>query len=132
VAAEQAANAIDVVTETIRRRSFPGLLGIRYVKSSDASLAFTRFSPMTCTIEIPATAGDGALDVYEEIWQGLDRASIDFTLHWGQCMRLDPDWIRRAYGTGLDDWLAARRQWLGVAGRRMFSSDWLERLGIAD
>jgi FAD/FMN-containing dehydrogenase len=81
VPAPQSADAIDVITDTIRRRSLPGLLGIRFVKSSDACLAFTRFSPLTCTIEIPATAVDGARDVYEEIWQGLERASIAFTLH---------------------------------------------------
>jgi hypothetical protein len=47
-------------------------------------------------------------------------------------LRLDPAWIRRAYGTDLDDWLSARRSWLGPAGRRTFSSDWLDRLGLSD
>ena len=52
VALENVPRVMDGLLDIAQKHPFPGILALRYVPRSKASLAFTRFD-MTCTIEIP-------------------------------------------------------------------------------
>ena len=128
----EGANAVDAILDVANRHPFAGVVAIRFVRASPALLAFTHHQPITCTIELPAAASRRALETYEGIWEELSRRSIPFTLHWGQILKTDPAHLRRGFGTRIDEWLAARRGFLGPAGRRTFANEVLARSHLAD
>jgi hypothetical protein len=107
------------------------LLSMRYVKGSRATLAFTRH-PMTCVLEIDGVQSARTHQFYRDAWARLARENVPFTFHWGKQNDLTAAAARRMYGKALDAWLGARRELLDRDARRLFSSDFLESLGLAD
>ena len=105
---------------------FPGLFGLRYVQRSDAFLAFTKFDT-TCTIEMTGAGGARTQAFYQRAWAALDAARIPFTQHWGKVNNVTCENVRERWGSGVDDWLSARRSLLSPAGRNMFANDLLTK-----
>jgi len=132
VALQDAGAAIETILAVAHDYAFASPVAVRYVKASAATLAFTRFAPITCTIELPAVASQRTAHAYQQIWAELDRRGIPYTLHWGQCLRADAAFIRQAFGTRVDAWLAARRHFLSPAARYTFANDLLVACGLAD
>lgn len=126
--------AVEAILDVARRMPFGGPVALRYVKDSSALLAFTRFAPITCTIELPSAGTKRTQRAFEEVWTALDDPPIPCTFHWGQRFRDDYNWdrIHAIFGSRADGWLAARRSLLSPAGRRMFSNALVERCGLAD
>jgi FAD/FMN-containing dehydrogenase len=124
--------ALETIVGVAKAFPFPGLVAARFVKASRATLAFTRFAPVTCTIELPGAGSPRTTQFYERVFRALDRAAIPFTLHWGQCGDFTSARVRAMYGANVDAWLDARRKLLSAAGRRLFSNDYLVKLGLAD
>ncbi len=118
--------AVEVALDEARRYPFPGTLGLRYVRGSDALLAFTRFDT-TCTIEMTGAGSDRTVNYYRRVWSALDSRAIPFTQHWGKVHELERRSVRQQWGSAADDWLAARREFLSPAGRAMFSNDLLAK-----
>src|ERR1700687_2858575 len=119
--------AVDITIQLANAHSFAGVVALRYVKPSDATLAFTRHGPYTCTIELPGTYSERTKDFYAALWQALATAGIPQTFHWGQMLPDNEAQLRTAYGAGIDAWLAARRGFLSASGRRTFSNRMLDR-----
>jgi hypothetical protein len=132
VALPDAGRAVEAILAVAAAFPFAGTVALRYVKASPALLALTHFAPITCTIELPAVESARTQQAFERIWAELDQRGIIYTLHWGQCLRPEPAFIRRAFGPRVDDWLAARRHFLGEVGRRTFANDLLMACGLAD
>ena len=132
VALQDAEAATEVILAVAQDHFFASPVALRYVKASSATLAFTRFAPITCTIELPAVGSQRTAQAYNRIWAELDRRGIPYTLHWGQCLRADAAFIRQSFGTRVDAWLAARRQFLSPVARQTFSNDLLVACGLAD
>jgi hypothetical protein len=105
------------------------VVSLRYVRGSSATLAFTH-SPTTCVLEIDGVQSSRTKDFYARAWERLERLGIPYTFHWGKQHNLDAARVRRLYGPRVEDWLAARRQLLGEAERRLFSNTLLERLAL--
>ena len=124
--------ALETIVGEAKAFPFPGLVAARFVKASRATLAFTRFAPVTCTIELPGAGSTRTTQFYERVFRALDRASIPFTLHWGQCGDFSSTRVRAMHGANVDAWLEARRKLLSPAGRRLFSNDFLVKMGLAD
>jgi len=133
--------AAKILCDAAVQNLYAGVLAFRFVKSSLATLAFTR-SPnpaasgqaqrIVCTVETDALATDGTANAFNAFWANLDAANIPYTLHWGQKLRQDPSYLKRAYGAALDTWLAQRRAWLSTpAARRLFSSDLLDTMELS-
>ena len=108
------------------------MVAARFVKASSATLAFTRFAPITCTLELPGAGSDHTAAFHARVFARLDADQIPFTLHWGQCGDFSPARVRAMYGDAVDGWLAQRRALLDAAGRRLFANDFLRRCGLAD
>ena len=132
VALQDAGAATEAIVAVAHDHAFASPVALRYVKASSATLAFTYFTPISCTIELPAVGSQRTAEAYRRIWAEFDRRSIPYTLHWGQCLRADATFIRRAFGERVDAWLAARRQFLSPAARRTFASDLLVACGLAE
>jgi hypothetical protein len=132
VALQDAGAATEAIVAIAHDYAFASPVALRYVKASSATLAFTRFAPITCTIELPAVGSPRTQEAYRRIWAELDRRGIPYTLHWGQCLRADAAFIRQAFGARVAAWLAARRQFLSPAARRTFANELLVACGLAD
>jgi FAD/FMN-containing dehydrogenase len=132
VALQDAGAAVEAIVAVAHDHAFASPIAVRYVKASSATLAFTCFAPITCTIELPAVGSPRTQEAYRRIWAELDRRGIPYTLHWGQCLRAEAAFIRQAFGARVDAWLAARRQFLSPAARRTFANDLLVACGLAD
>jgi hypothetical protein len=133
--------AAALLADAAEQKLYAGILAFRFVKSSRATLAFTR-SPdaaraaeaprIVCTVETDALSTQGTMDALDAFWAALDRANIAYTLHWGQKLREDAAWVRRAYGPALQAWIEQRHRWLPTArARRLFSNDVLDTLGLS-
>jgi hypothetical protein len=136
VALEDADRALQAVLDVVEAMKpayyYPGIVGVRYVQRTRSLLGFTRFAPITCTLEVAGLGGvHGTDELYDRLWLTLSQRGIPFTLHWGQLHDWTPETLRAAYGDAVDDWLAARRAFLSPAGRRTFSNEMLERYGLA-
>jgi hypothetical protein len=134
--------AATLLAEVAEKNLYAGILAFRFVQSSAATLAFTRSpdaarassteSRTVCTVETDSLTTDGTMAALNDFWTSLDAAKIPYTLHWGQMLRQDAAWVRKAYGSAVDDWLEQRRLWLPSPGaRRLFSSDLLDKMGLS-
>ena len=122
--------AVDAILEVARDHPFAGVIALRFVRPSDALLAFTCFAPYTCTIELPAAASARSRDAYEKIWDLLEQRQIPHTFHWGQAMRPSFARLQQVFGARLQQWLDARRDFLTPNGRKTFSNPFLQQWGL--
>jgi hypothetical protein len=133
VAISDAASAVSTVMQTMQTSKIPGVIGVRFVKPTSATVGFTRFAPLTCTIEIPAINIPAARDGYLDLCDALDNAGIVFTLHWGQEGDYSLARLKNMYGTKLDDWIAARNTLLPTSKQRYtFTNDFMKRCGLSE
>jgi FAD/FMN-containing dehydrogenase len=127
---ERAREAVEaVLAEQAQSGPAAVVVSLRYVQGSDATLAFTPF-PTTCVLEIDGVQSSRTNDFYARVWERLERQGMPYTFHWGKQHNLDAARVRRLYGPRVEAWLAARRQLLGAAERRLFANALLERLAL--
>jgi hypothetical protein len=120
----------------------PGAVGIRFVKASDATLAFTRF-PITCVMEINGTlpksterkrarAVEEVEEFSERIMKEFEQKGIPYTLHWGKNAKWGRyNLVKAMYGSKVDLWKSCRQQLLQPAGTEaLFSNPFIKRLGL--
>ncbi len=110
-----------------------GAYALRFVAPTTAKLGFTRFDPLTCTIETPMIANASAMRAMNGLWDAALELGIDHTFHWGQCMPLHrPNQVLAAYqGDALDTWKRVRRTFLPLARHLgMFSNKVTTGLGL--
>ena len=129
VAMEDAPRVLDLMLAAPEAKNYAGLLAFRWVKGSKALLAFTKFDT-TCTIELPAAYADNTMDYYNAVWDGMERAGIPYTLHWGQINNFTPERVGNMYGAAADQWIASRNALLDSDSRAVFTSPFLKQCGL--
>lgn len=131
--------ALDVFIKTANTFGpVPGAIGIRFVKGSSATLAFTRF-PVTCILEMDGITWKGnpnmiSLHDFEiKLWEAMKNAGIVFTLHWGKNTAWSyPGLIDYMYGNNDDTWKDYRSALLTKQMADLFSNDFLNRTKLSD
>lgn len=143
--------ALRIIVKEMQNYPFAALPSMRFVRSSQAMLAFTGFGDYSCAVEFPAGLSDRTENGYKRIWDALDKEKIRFAFHWGQYMKKPdgPDaglaWLRKAYAEEtraggrpprkdrVQLWLDARRKVLPDAeSRKLFSNRMIESLGLSE
>lgn len=127
-AAEQVVNVLMEMNES--DGPFVGLFAFRFVKSSPATMAFTRFAPVTCVMELDGILSPETTRFYEAVWNKLEQQNIPFTFHWGKMSVIDPARLRRMYGSQLDKFLLVRSRLIEPAVANIFSNDVMKQWGI--
>jgi hypothetical protein len=127
---EYCTQIIDFVRACPQVQRYAGVIGIRYVKKSTASLGFTKFGPITCTLEFQAAYSEGTQALYDFVWAELERRRIPYTLHWGQMNHFTPQRVRAMYGAAVDSWIRSREALLDANSRAVFTSPFLESTGL--
>lgn len=124
--------ALDAIFSVTDEHIFGAPVAVRYVRGSDALLAFTCFSPISCAIEMPGIDSPRAREGHRRIEAALKARGVTHTYHWGQALPANPAVIRAGFGDArVDRWLAARRAFLNPSGRHMFSNPLVDACGLA-
>ncbi len=110
----------------------PGIFAMRFVKSSEATLAFTPFG-ITCMIEIDGVLWKGnkkmiSLESFgEKMIEALVENDIAFTIHWGKNAAWSfPNLMDIMYKEKVTDWKLQRKSLLSTKSLQLFSSPFLE------
>ncbi|MEM6898235.1 MAG: FAD-binding protein [Pseudomonadota bacterium] len=109
----------------------PLVYGCRYVRKSDALLAFNKWDT-TCVVGIDGIYNDDSLRFYDLIPAKMEQVGIPFTQHWGKENAYTPERVREAYGNAaVDTWISARERLLpDPADRATFSNAYLRNVGL--
>jgi hypothetical protein len=109
---------------------FAGVFAFRFVKASKATMAFTRFAPVTCVLELDGVQCAATQNFYEAVWAKLKQMNIPYTFHWGKMNNMDAGMVRNMYGSALDNFQAARAHIVDAATLKVFSNNALQQYGI--
>jgi hypothetical protein len=114
-----------------KQTPFPGVLGLRFVKGTKATLGFTRF-PVTAVLEFDGVEAKVTRQFLEQMWARLEALNINYTLHWGKInFNLTPARLRKMYGdAAVNQWLGSRQRLLDAPTRRVFTNAFMERCGL--
>ena len=123
-----------VVEEILKlndKKPFPGALGLRFVKGTQALLGFTKFQ-QTCVLEMDGVDSDASRAFYQRVWNRLEQLGIPYTLHWGKInFNLTADRIREMYrNEKVEQWLMSRNSLLDEESRKVFTNQFMERGGL--
>lgn len=135
---KDATKALDVMEKLMLEKGpIPGILSMRFVKASKATLAFTKF-PMTCILEVDGILWQGNQNMIslEEFLRAMVEAlmasGIQFTFHWGKHAAWDfPGLIDYMYGEKDNQWKNIRN---GLLSKRMgdiFSNQFLDTIKLS-
>jgi hypothetical protein len=129
---DRAREAVEVLFDVNEDHTAPALFALRYVRASDATLAFTRHAPHTAVLEIDGAYSRGMLAFYEAAWGAVCALGFPVTFHWGKLLPLDDDLPERGWGADrVQAWTDARHALLPSAAlRRAFTNDMVRRLGL--
>lgn len=134
VPAGRAKEAIDIAKKHAIRTGAPALLAVRLVKSTQATLGFTRFAPVSAVIDLDCAQSSRQRDFFQAVWAEYDAAGLPFVPHWGKLNDLDSSKVRARYGPAtVQSWVDARRELLPTSEiRRVFANDFTDHLGLSD
>lgn len=135
----EASKALSVFKDTISKFGpIPGILSMRFVKKTEATLGFTRF-PMNCVLEIDGVLWEGnqnmiSLDDFlTRVVEAFKQAGIKFALHWGKNGPWSfPGLVDYMYGDLDDDWKNQRSSLLSKQMADLFSNDFLDTVKLSD
>jgi hypothetical protein len=132
---DKAVNALNIAFDTYKNFGsvLPLLLSVRYVKGTQALLGFTRF-PITCVLELDAVNVPQTRDYVRAVWQNLQNAGINFTLHWGKFNTyLTGPRVINMYGAAtVNDWKTSRATLMeSPQVSRVFDNAFLRNAGLA-
>ena len=108
---------------------FSGIFSYRYVKKSEATLAFTRFDP-TCILELDGVESDITRNFYDVVWAELETRNIPYTFHWGKINNLDETRTKKMYGAAMDKWIEMRNKFLSPEMMKVFNTRALKDCGL--
>jgi hypothetical protein len=134
--AQHALDSVEVILGVLWRQlrqgeQFPGGIGVRFVRSSEALLA-PSLPDTTCFIELPCLRTDEVRAIFEACGAGLDEAGIGFGCHWGQTHLNTPERVAAWWGNRAQQWTSARQQLLAdPTARAVFASPILADSGLA-
>lgn len=122
-----------IAVDAVRTNDAPAIVGMRFVKATDATLGFTRHLPVTCILEIDGVYSNKTLAAQRQLWQALRAQQIPHTFHWGKFNDLDATNVVTCYGqVKIDAWRKARARVLETPElRRIFSNDFTDRLNLS-
>ena len=133
VSVANAKQATDIIMGLAKEHNFPGVIALRFVRPTVATLGFTKFSPLTCTIELPGLNSENTSKFFAAVFSSMDAAHIPFTLHWGQQGDYSAIRLNQMYGDAVDEWMNAREHLLPDPWQRYtFTNDFMNRCGLSE
>jgi FAD binding domain len=114
----------------------PGIIAMRFVKASKATLSFTKF-PVTCILEVDGipwqeTPQLQSLEKFlTKVVESFNSNNIKFTFHWGKNAPWAlPNLAVNMYGNSVQKWIDIRSALLTKEMAKLFSNEFLETAGL--
>lgn len=122
---------IDIILEINKRIPFAGVLAMRFVKGTKATLGFTRFEN-SCVLELDGADTSINHKFAETFTEEIESRNIAYAIHWGKINNiLNKTRLRKMYGDeNVDKWLDHRSQLLSEESRNVFNNGFLEHCGL--
>ena len=108
---------------------FSGIFSYRYIKKSQATLAFAKFDH-TCIVELDGVESSITRDFYDVVWNELIARKIPHTFHWGKISNLDPGKLEKMYQQNISKWIKARNTLMPVDILKAFNNQTLINWGL--
>lgn len=108
---------------------FTGIFSYRYVKKSEALLAFTKF-PFTCIIELDGVESPVTRNFYDVVWSELETRNIPYTFHWGKINNLTASSVQEKYQDNMLKWISARNELMSADSLKVFNNQILNEWGL--
>jgi FAD/FMN-containing dehydrogenase len=125
---------LPMMLEILHEYPTPSCVEIRYVKSSKATLATSRFGDISAYVEIASIDLPETRELYQRVMDALEDSrddGINFTYHWGKVLPLNDSWIERSYGLAVvTEWKMQRARLLTPQMSYIFSNDYTDTLGL--
>jgi len=135
VGIDDAAKAMDVIIQVVKKRKLPSICQARVVKSSDATLAFTHLGSHSVIYEF-ALVNDTKFAKFENtLVEALKKEGISYAFHWSKNAGIDKNRLLEMYGEGrVRSWKQCR---IGLfnndkALMQVFDNDHLKRAELHD
>lgn len=129
-------DAVNLIRKIAVKQKLPAPMGMRLVKPSEATLAFTRFEDLTVTIELPGPYGNvlfrSTSKIHRLIFEALAASDIPHSYHWGQQMPKNSSWPQKSYQSKLGEWKKQRKKFLGPIGAVLFSNELTDKIGVTE
>ncbi|NKB80528.1 MAG: hypothetical protein GKS05_01255 [Nitrospirales bacterium] len=134
ISPSSALEVIDIALRTYEdfNTIMPVLITLRFVKGTKATLGFTKYKP-TCVIELDGLNTQNMQEYVNLVWELVEQAGIPFTMHWGKFNEhLNSKRIKAMYGPKRTQWIKSRETLLSAEVRRVFTNDFLKRVGLCN
>ncbi|MDC7998296.1 FAD-binding protein [Gilvibacter sediminis] len=135
---KDSAKALQVLTDlTVNEGPIPGIFAMRFVKQSEATMAFTKF-PITCMLEIDGVLWKPnrrimSLNQYgKRMIEELKKHNIPFTIHWGKNADWDhPGLVEHMFNpASIKSWQKSRAALLSPEMQELFSNHFLSDIKL--
>lgn len=125
--AEHALNAMNTIITSGNK--VPGILSLRFVKGTDATLGFTRF-PNTAIVEVDGVKWKQQEAFLQLLTNSFKNGPFDFTFHWGKNADWSSGLVDRMYGHRKTEWKAQRDRLIKGKMKSVFTSKFLKDCGL--
>ncbi|MDC7994046.1 FAD-binding protein [Altibacter sp. HG106] len=128
---EDTPRAVSLIMEINKTKPFAGGLALRYVKGTNATLGFTKFTN-SCVLEMDGLDSNKSRDFFDTVWKRLEMEGIAYTLHWGKFNAiLNETRVKNMYGTSaVTAWIHARNTLMTPSAMRVFTNPFMARCGL--
>ncbi len=130
--------ALEVLAKLTREHPVPGIFAMRFIKQSEATMAFSKF-PFTCMIEIDGIQWNDQENIISlknyctKMIEALKNNNIPFTIHWGKNADWSfPDLVNHMFGDNVKKWKKVRNSLLSMPMQDVFSSPFLDTTKLSD
>ena len=130
--------ALELLAKLTRDNPVPGIFAMRFIKKSEATLAFSKF-PFTCMVEIDGIQWDDGHSIIslkeysKKMISVLKNNNIPFTIHWGK----NADWafpglVNHMFADNVKKWKKARNTLLTPQMQDVFTNSFLEATKLSE
>lgn len=133
-----ASKALELMAKVTRDNPIPGIFAMRFVKKSEATLAFSKF-PFTCMVEIDGIQwkkNDNLIDLKDystKLIEVLKNNDIPFTIHWGKNAHWGfPNLVNHMYKNKVKKWKQIRAKLLSIPMQEVFSNAFLDTTKLSE
>lgn len=122
---------VGLIIELNKTTPLAGALAFRFVKGTQATLGFTRFSK-TCVVEMDGIDAGVTRKFFENIWLRIEAQAIPYTIHWGKMnFILNKQRVINMYGADkVNKWISCRHALLSEPVRKVFTNDFMIMCGL--
>jgi hypothetical protein len=121
----------DICLEINKTHKLAGILAMRFVKGSLATLGFTRWE-RSCVLELDGVDASVNHQFYKKLAEKMETESIPYTLHWGKINRiLDRERVKYMFGQErLLAWKQQRSRIMSRDIQPLFNDEFMQQCGL--